>query len=123
MRPEDIRNNLINELNGVYNKPNLFEPIRLDGTSKEFEISPVVGMGFKDSIPSNASSQTNKSEEIYNMKEFINSNPENMKTFYYDTKTVKTQYALVKRKEWQDILFSDVDWFKPISFGFKNLFK
>lgn len=125
MEPEDVRKNLIKELNGKYNKPKLFEPVKLGDENKGFEISPVIGMGFKDSVSNGASFANGREQEIYNMKEFINSNPEDMKTFYYDVKTVKTQYALVKRKEWQDILFGDVDWFKPINFGkgFKDWFR
>ena len=125
MKPEDVRNNLISELNVKYNKPKLFEPVKLENTSNGFEISPIVGMGFKDSISNGTSFSSGREQEIYNMRDFINSNPESMKTFYYDTKTVKTQYALVKRKEWEDILFGDVDWFKPIDFGkfFKNWFR
>ena len=59
------------------------------------------------------------------MKELINANSENMRTISYDEKVVKTQLALVKKKEWQDILFEDVDWFKKIDLtsGIKRLFK
>ena len=48
------------------------------------------------------------------MKELINSNPETMSTFTYDEKVMKKQLALVKKKEWQDILFEDIDWFMQI---------
>lgn len=58
------------------------------------------------------------------MKELINSNPDGMRTLSIDNKTVKAQYALIKKKEWQDILFEDVDWFRKIDLygSFKKIF-
>ena len=58
------------------------------------------------------------------MQALISTNPEGMQTLAYDEKVVKKQLALVKRKEWQDILFSDVDWFMQIDLtsGIKKLF-
>ncbi|MBQ9314133.1 MAG: hypothetical protein IJ220_03910 [Clostridia bacterium] len=140
MKAEDTRKKLISELNAqlselngrhniqikskdsmksfsipAFEKPKLFEP----QTSKNSEISlntldtqSIKGIGFKEDNHSNSTDYTPK--EIYNMKEFIQSNPENMQTFSYDVKVVKAQLALVKKKEWQDILFEDVDWFKKI---------
>lgn len=149
MKTEDVRNNLIKELNmqfsktgmsfdtqkgpddpittfpsPTFEKPKMFEPKNLTGFdigSSSTEIPAVRGIGFKNN---NLDTKTSDAQEIYNMKELINSNPDNMRTLSYDTKTVKAQYALIKRKEWQDILFEDVDLFKPIDLysGFKKFF-
>lgn len=152
MKAEETRKNLINELNTQlsktgsfsampkksnelesnftslsYGKPKMFEPNTLNAvkiTPNTLDIQSVKGIGFKSTGIAPLGGW-NRPKEIYDMKELINSNPENMKTFSYDVKTVKAQVALVKRRDWQDILFSDVDWFKPIEFtmGMKKLFK
>ena len=102
-------------------KPKMFEPKvsnNVQPTSNSIDMQSIKGIGFNDKV-------NEKSQEIYSMKELIKSNPENMQTFSYDPKIIKAQYALVKKRNWEEILFSDVDWFKPIdlSSGFKALFK
>ncbi len=102
-------------------KPRMFEPKvsnNVQPTSNSIDMQSIKGIGFNAKV-------NEKSQEIYSMKELIKSNPENMQTFSYDPKIIKAQYALVKKRNWEEILFSDVDWFKPIdlSSGFKALFK
>ncbi len=151
MKAEETRRNLINELNtkfaktgsffGIsedpgdpvitfpsptFEKPKMFEPLKINTTESNVfsEIHEVRGIGFKDNIGNTPNSYKNKPVEIYNMQELIKSNPEGMRTISLDTKTIKALYALVKRREWQDILFEDVDWFKPIDItsGIKKMF-
>ena len=106
-------------------KPRMFIPKTSESLSVEVEASQdtIKGIGFANTII-DTNTKPNEVKEIYNMKEFIATNPENMQTFSYDTKIIKTQMALVKRKEWQDILFSDVDWFMKIDItsGLKKIF-
>ena len=109
-----------------FDKPKMFMPKtsgRLEMITTS-EIPAVNGIGFKNSKSTNKI-KLNENQEIYSMKELINMQPENMKTLSYDEKIVKTQLALVKKKEWQDILFEDIDWFKKVDVvsGIKNLFR
>lgn len=108
-------------------KPKMFIP----KTSGRLEMvtdtlsTPVKGIGFKNTTVEIPTTKNVENQEIYSMKELINANPENMRTISYDENVVKAQLALVKKKEWQDILFEDVDWFKKIDLtsGIKKLFK
>lgn len=107
-------------------KPMMFMPKstgRLELEKDNFS-SPIKGIGFKNTTGT-ISTKLNENQEIYNMKELIGTNPENMRTISYDEKVVKAQLALVKKKEWQDVLFEDVDWFKKIDItsGIKKLFR
>lgn len=129
---EEIRKKLISELNAEFSaskntpsisfapdepivtfpspsfeKPKMFEPSKI-GNENFINDKLVKGIAFKTSKAESAKKQ--KTDEIYSMKEFINSNPANMSTFSYDEKIMKKQLALVKKKEWQDILFEDIDW-------------
>lgn len=90
-----------------FEKPKMFEPSKI-GNENFINDKLVKGIAFKTSKAESAKKQ--KTDEIYSMKEFINSNPANMSTFSYDEKIMKKQLALVKKKEWQDILFEDIDW-------------
>lgn len=143
MKAEETRRRLISELESQFNsqiaqedsvinfplptfeKPNMFMPKesgRLEMLIESTETS-IKGMGFRKS--SEKINDTTKVQEIYSMKELITANPNNMRTLSYDENVLKTQLALVKRKEWQDSLFEDVDWFKQIDIlgGIKRLFK
>lgn len=154
MKAEETRANLIKELNAQYHqtgsffsapkipdgpvthfpspsfeKPKMFEPIKIgtfNSLNATSDIPAVHGIGFKDNVVVKKKVKHESApQEIYNMKELINSNPEGMRTLSYDTKTIKEQYALVKRREWQDILFYDVNLFKPIDItsSFRKFFK
>lgn len=108
----------------IIEKPKMFIPKtsgRLEIVTEDIS-APIKGIGFKNTTEN---VKDVESQEIYSMKELITTNPDNMRTFSYDEKVVKAQLALVKKKEWQDILFEDVDWFKPIDItsGIKKLFK
>lgn len=131
---EDPGDPIITFPSPTFEKPKMFEPLKVsvDNTTNLMSSIPVVkGMGFRDNsnvvgTPTNKKKIINeKPQEIYSMKELIDSNPEGMRTLSLDTKTIKAQYAIVKRREWQDILFEDVNWFQPIdiTFGLKKLFK
>lgn len=152
MKAEETRKKLISEINKQFSKvnsysaekgtqegtldemmafklekPKMFEPNQISNEKiipNTLDIQTVKGIGFKSSGIAPLGGW-NKPKEIYSMKELIDSNPENMQTFSYDTKTVKAQVGLIKRKDWQDILFSDVDLFQPIEFGttLKKIFK
>lgn len=147
MKAEEIRCRLISELEAQFSgkdvslttpeepvitfpspsfeKPKMFET--KTSPSLEFHVDstiPVVkGIGFKNKR-TDSSIAVEENKEIYSMKELIDSNLENMQTFSYDEKVVKTQLALVKKRDWQDILFDDVDWFMKIDIisGIKRLF-
>ncbi len=112
---------------GEYGKPQMFMPQgdeNLENT-KNITENTVKGIGFVNT-QEEVSALKNDGVEIYNMQEFIASNPVNMKTFSYEPETTQTtQYALVKKRNWQDILFGDVDLFKKIDLtaGLKKLFK
>lgn len=109
----------------TFEKPKMFIP----KSTTEHEISSsitsktVKGIGFSNKIES-TKKVTKDTGEIYDMQALISTNPEGMQTLAYDEKVVKKQLALVKKKEWQDILFSDVDWFMQIDLtsGIKKLF-
>ena len=109
----------------MFDKPKLFEPKAAESIQVKpntLDIQSVKGIGFKSNEDSNWIN--NKQQEIYDMKALIQSNPENMQTFSYDTKVVKAQLSLVKKKDWYDILFEDIDWFKKIDFPLgKRIFK
>lgn len=109
----------------MFDKPKLFEPKATESIQVKpntLDIQSVKGIGFKSNEDSNWIN--NKQQEIYDMKALIQSNPENMQTFSYDTKVVKAQLSLVKKKDWYDILFEDIDWFKKIDFPLgKRIFK
>lgn len=146
MKAEEIRLKLTNELQAQFSKTDImsFAPKKVDdciikeskpmmfmpkSNSEEDKIisdilAPVKGIGFKNTTDI-SEIRINDNQEIYNMKELIGTNPENMRTISYDENVVKAQLALVKKKEWQDILFDDVDWFMKIdlTFGIKKLFK
>jgi len=113
----------------LFGKPKMFEPSNIQNnttSSNPLNMESIRGIGFKTKENSQLiDAKKSKPKEIYNMKEFIKSNPENMQTFSYDTKVVREQLALVKKKEWQDILFNDVDWFHQINItsGLKKMFK
>lgn len=98
-----------------YEKPKMFEPLNITNVKKSRAIndSIVKKIGFETS---NIEGKKMKSIpcEIYDMGDFINSNPNTMSTFTYDEKVMKKQLALVKKKEWKDILFEDIDWFMQI---------
>lgn len=110
----------------TFEKPKMFMPKTVNKTQTLESITSkaVKGMAFsnKSQVTKNAKKTT---EEIYDMQAWINANPEGMETITYDENVVRKQLALVKRKEWQDILFSDVDWFMQIDLtsGIKNFFK
>lgn len=111
----------------TFDKPKMFMPKvsgRLEMVTDSLS-TPVKGIGFKNTTVEIPSTENIENQEIYSMKELINANPENMRTISYDEKVVKAQLALVKKKEWQDILFEDVDWFKKIDLtsGVKRLFR
>ena len=157
MKAEETRKNLIKELNmqfakasnkaedpgdpvitfpsPVFEKPKMFEPLKINidnksNSSESSERLAVKGIGFKDTTIniSNISKEkriyNDESIEIYDMKKLIQSNPEGMRTLSIEPKTMKAQFALIKRKEWQDILFRDVDLFKEIDLatGIKKMF-
>ena len=157
MKAEETRKNLIKELNmqfakasnkaedpgdpvitfpsPVFEKPKMFEPLKINidsksNSSESSERLAVKGIGFKDTTTniSNISKEkriyNDESIEIYDMKKLIQSNPEGMRTLSIEPKTMKAQFALIKRKEWQDILFRDVDLFKEIDLatGIKKMF-
>ena len=108
-------------------KPKMFMPKesgRLEIITDSLS-TPVKGIGFTNTTNEFSSTKLNGNQEIYSMKELINTNPENMRTLSFDEKVVKAQLALVKKKEWQDILFEDIDWFKKIDItsGIKKLFR
>lgn len=130
MNAEEIRKKLMNELNAElsaskdtpsisfapdepivtfpspsFEKPKMFEPIK-NGDANFINDKLVKGIAFKNKKVENQKT----TGEIYCMKEFINSNPASMSTITYDEKVMKKQLALVKKKEWQDILFEDIDW-------------
>lgn len=90
-----------------FEKPKMFETVK-GGNENFINDKLVKGIAFKTSKVE--SSKKQKTNEIYSMKEFINSNPATMSTFNYDEKIMKKQLALVKKKEWQDILFEDINW-------------
>lgn len=147
MKTEEIRHRLSIELNEQYTesnnksdlstvydtstvgygKPQMFMPQsdeKLENT-KDITRSTVKGIGFVNT-QEEVSALKSDDMEIYNMQEFISSSPANMKTFSYEPETTQTtQYALVKKRTWQDILFGDVDLFKKIDLtaGLKKLFK
>lgn len=99
----------------TFEKPRMFEPVGGITFNKTETINNKIVKGIAFSNTTSEKPKTkNNSYEIYNMKEFINSNPETMSTFTYDEKVMKKQLALVKKKEWQDILFEDIDWFMQI---------
>lgn len=105
----------------TFEKPKMFMPKdsgRLEMTA-DFNIH---GIGFADE-KNNVKSKDIENIEIYNMQDLIATNPVNMKTITYDENAVRAQLGLVKRKDWQDILFEDVDWFKKIDLkaSFKKL--
>ena len=109
-----------------YDKPKMFIPKdtgRLEMVSETIS-TPIKGIGFKNTTEVISETKI-ENQEIYSMKELITNNPDNMRTFSYDEKIVKAQLALVKKKEWQDILFEDVDWFQKIDLlsGIKKIFK
>ena len=109
----------------LFGKPKMFEPLKITDETSNFnsmDEQSIKGIGFKNN---KTTGKHGIQQEIYSMEDLINSNPEGMKTFSYETDVVKTQLALVKKKEWQEILFGDIDWFQPIDFagGFKKLFK
>lgn len=144
MKAKDVRNKLTQELQAQFSnadaslfapgepvinfpspsfdKPKMFEPIKhykgSEGSTDSFNIK---GIAFGDKN----GEQKLENNEVYNMQELIASNPENMSTILYDEKVLQTQLALVKKRDWYDMLFSDVDLFKPIDFGMsvKKLFK
>lgn len=106
-------------------KPKMFIPKemgRLEIVTGAMD-TPVRGLGFKNTT--DEFTKISENQEIYSMKELINTNPENMVTLTFDESVVKAQLALVKKKEWQDILFEDVDWFMKIDIasGLKKLFR
>ncbi len=109
----------------TFEKPKMFEPVSCVNVKKtETTNNKIVkGIGFAATNYENRNSQKVLSE-IYNMKEFINSNPETMSTFIYDEKVMKKQLALIRKKDWHDILFEDVDWFMQIDIvsSIKKLF-
>lgn len=130
MNAEEIRKKLMNELNAElsaskdtpsisfapdepivtfpspsFDKPKMFEPVQNVDTSFTGD-KLIKGIAFKNKKVEKAKTTS----EIYSMKEFISSNPINMSTITYDEKIMKKQLALVKKKEWQDILFEDIDW-------------
>ena len=93
-----------------FEKPKMFETKKNDLISSSIDSQFVKGISFE-----RKSEVSNTPTEIYSMKELINTNKENMRTLSYDTKVIKAQLALVKKKEWQDILFSDVNLFENIN--------
>lgn len=108
-----------------FEKPKMFMPKeagRLEMTN-DFNVH---GIGFAEkSITQNPQNSINNEEiEIYNMQDLIATNPVNMKTITYDENVVKKQMGLVKKRDWQDILFEDIDWFKQIDLvaGIKKIF-
>ena len=109
----------------TFEKPKMFMPKSITENETSFSITSktVKGIGFSNKIE-NTKKVTKGTSEIYDMQALISTNPEGMQTLAYDEKVVKKQLALVKRKEWQDILFSDVDWFMQIDLtsGIKKLF-
>lgn len=109
----------------TFEKPKMFMPksITEHETSSSITSKTVKGIGFSNKIGS-TKKVTKGTGEIYDMQALISTNPEGMQTLAYDEKVVKKQLALVKRKEWQDILFSDVNWFMQIDLtsGIKKLF-
>lgn len=92
-------------------KPKMFEPLNIANVKKNETINDniVRGIGFQTSNIE-SKKMKNVSCEIYDMGDFIGSNPNTMSTFTYDEKVMKKQLALVKKREWQDILFEDIDW-------------
>ena len=108
-----------------FEKPKMFMPkaIAEHEASSSITSKTVKGIGFSNKIES-TKNVTKSMDEIYDMQALISTNPEGMQTLAYDEKVVKKQLALVKKKEWQDILFSDVDWFMQIDLtsGIKKLF-
>lgn len=112
--------------NTILEKPKMFIPKDYGRLKLTYESSSnaVRGIGFKKTTE-NINSTEFENKEIYSMKELIDTNPENMETFSYDENVMKAQLALVKKKEWQDILFGDVDWFMKIDItsGLKKIFK
>lgn len=117
----------------IFEKPKMFEPVKINIMNEgnpSFEIPEVRGLGFKDTtinekvISEEKNTSRDKPVEIYDMKKLIQSNPEGMRTLSIEPKTVKAQFALVKRREWQDILFEDVDWFREVDLtaGIKKIF-
>lgn len=144
MKAKDVRNKLTKELqaqfsiagasllapnepvinfpNPSFEKPKMFEPIKDDNCS-EFSTNTfnVKGITFKNK---KVTSKVDNSE-VYSIQALISSNPESMSTILYDEKVLQTQLALVKKRDWYDMLFSDIDLFKPIDLGMsvKKLFK
>ena len=119
-----------------FEKPKMFEPLKINNENKNnfsesSDIFSIKGIGFKDAtiitgdISKEKKIYSDEPIEIYDMKKLIQSSPEGMRTLSIEPKVVKSQFALVKRKEWQDILFGDVDWFKEIDLtaGFKKIFR
>lgn len=109
-----------------FDKPKMFIP--KDSGRLEMQVTETIpavrGIGFKDAGAEETTLNILENHEIYSMKELIDKNPENMQTFSYDESVMKTQLALVKKKEWHDLLFEDIDWFKNIDLlsGIKRLF-
>lgn len=99
-----------------FDKPKMFMPQtsgRLEVVNEK-PVTTIRGMGFRNVKETRSDNYYVEGQEIYSMKDLINANPENMQTFSYDEKVVEAQLALVKKKEWQDVLFGDVDWFMKI---------
>ena len=104
-------------------KPKMFAPKAIS-TPISLDIQPIRGMGFKDTKVDKILPSV-ETEEIYDMQALIESNPEGMRTLSYDTKTIKAQMALVKKKEWLDVMFEDIQWTKSIDLvgGIKSMLK
>ena len=115
----------------TFEKPQMFMPKETGRLELETDYN-IKGIGFADNSNSNQnpnpnsipSKTNNKNMEIYSMKELIEANPANMQTIIYDENVAKKQLGLIKKVDWQDILFQDVDWFKPINVfsGIKKFF-
>lgn len=110
----------------TFEKPKMFMPrsTHAHESSSSIASKAVKGIGFSNKTLS-AKSADKVAGEIYDMQALISASPEGMQTLAFDEKIVKKQLALVKKKEWQDILFSDVDWFMQIDLtsGIKKFFK
>lgn len=108
-----------------FEKPKMFipRPTHEHESSCSIASKTVKGIGFSNkTLPVKAADKV--ADEIYDMQALISASPEGMQTLAFDEKVVKKQLALVKKKEWQDILFSDVDWFMQIDLtsGIKKFF-
>lgn len=115
MNEQEIRRRISKDLEKELNKPSkpmMFIPKpapKAEPLNSDLGIK-INGIGFLNSLDVVKNEPEVTLQEIYSIKELICSNPESMATIAYDEKILRASMELAKRRDWQDILFADVDW-------------